>query len=272
MEITPDKYKSKAVTYVLSGGVIAAFLGPTLASATADGAGKKYAGCFLVMALFGVLNYVILIFIKFPKADIYLNARRLHVRSRSLMTIVTQPIFLLACAVTTIAHTVMVMIMSSCTLAMEDDYSFRTEALVLELHFLAMFLPGFVTGALIKKHGSFIVSVWGAAVFALSAIIFGIGEKKWNFYFGMLLLGIAWNLSFSAGTIMLTDTYEVSVHHIWLSISPVHLQPHEAADVQAVNDFVIFTVAGAGSLLSGVIYSSFSWAVLIYISAGLVGK
>lgn len=42
--------------------------------------------------------------------------------------------------------------------------------------------------------------------------------------------------------------------------------------MQAVNDFVIFTVAGIGSLLSGVIYSSFSWAVLVYMSAALVSS
>lgn len=181
-----------------------------MASATAEGAGKKYAGCFLMMAIFGVLNYIILVFIKFPSSDIYLNARRLHVRSRPLMEIVAQPVFVLACAVTTISHTVMVMLMSSCTLAMDDQYAFRTTALVLELHFMAMFLPGFMTGSLIKKHGTFKVSLWGAGVFTLSAVVFGIGESKWNFFVGMILLGLAWNLSFSAGTVMLTDTYEVS--------------------------------------------------------------
>jgi hypothetical protein len=40
--------------------------------------------------------------------------------------------------------------------------------------------------------------------------------------------------------------------------------------VQAINDFVIFTVAGVGSLLSGVIYSSLGWDMLIYISAAMV--
>jgi hypothetical protein len=40
--------------------------------------------------------------------------------------------------------------------------------------------------------------------------------------------------------------------------------------VQAINDFILFTVAGGGSLISGVVYSHFSWAILIYMSSVLV--
>ena len=33
------------------------------------------------------------------------------------------------------------------------------------------------------------------------------------------------------------------------------MQPEEATNVQAINDFILFSVAGAGSLLSGLLYS-----------------
>lgn len=48
------------------------------------------------------------------------------------------------------------------------------------------------------------------------------------------------------------------------------LQPDEATAVQAVNDFVLFSVAGAGSLLSGAIYAAYGWLVLIYVVSVLV--
>lgn len=80
--------------------------------------------------------------------------------------------------------------------------------------------------------GTFVVSVYGAVLFAMSATVFAIGQEKWNYFAGMLLLGIAWNFSFSAGTVMLTESY----------------LPHEATDVQAVNDFILFTIAGEGTL------------------------
>ena len=42
--------------------------------------------------------------------------------------------------------------------------------------------------------------------------------------------------------------------------------------MQALNDFILFTVAGAGSLVSGIVFAKFSWAVLIYGSAVMVGS
>jgi len=44
----------------------------------------------------------------------------------------------------------------------------------------------------------------------------------------------------------------------------------EATDVQAVNDFILFSVAGIGSLASGAIYSSAGWFVLIYVVTGMM--
>ncbi len=40
-------------------------------------------------------------------------------------------------------------------------------------------------------------------------------------------------------------------------ITSTSSQPSEATEVQAINDFILFTVAGAGSLISGVIYADF---------------
>lgn len=252
VEISPPDFKSRAVTYVLSGGIIAAFLGPTSANYSVGLIhSSKYAGSFLIMGLIGIVNWLTLYSVNFPKKDETLSPANPLLRRRSVYEIVSHPVFILSCTVATIAHTVMVAIMSNCAISMDDDYSFRTTSLVLELHFLAMFLPGFFTGKLIQDYGTFNVCVFGAVMFAMSSVIFALGNDLWNYLGGMMVLGFAWNLSFSAGTIMLTTCYA----------------PHEAADVQAINDFILFTVAGAGSLLSGVIYSQFSWAVLIYVSA-----
>lgn len=70
----------------------------------------------------------------------------------------------------------------------------------------------------------------------------------------MILLGLAWNFSFSAATVMLTQSY--------LAV--------EAVDVQAWNDFILFSIASAGSLASGYVFSYYGWYVLIYASSGMV--
>lgn len=196
---------------MLTGGILAAFLGPTSANYSVHLApGAKYAGSFLVMGGIGFLNWATLYLVNFPSADMAISPVLRGVKIRPLSQIASHPIFLLSCTVATIAHTVMVMIMSNCALSMEDDYSFGTTSIVIELHFLGMFLPGFFTGKLIQDYGTFNVSVLGAVLFAVSAVVFIIGEDLWNYFLGMILLGIAWNFSFSAGTVMLTQSYKVS--------------------------------------------------------------
>jgi hypothetical protein len=49
----------------------------------------------------------------------------------------------------------------------------------------------------------YVAAVVGAVVYAVSATCFLLGAGYWNFLAGMILLGLGWNLSFSAGTVML---------------------------------------------------------------------
>ena len=173
----------------------------------------------------GILNWLTLYLVNFPSTSSRNKEEEeeeeiilLNIKLRTPYQIVSHPVFILSCTVATIAHTVMVMIMSNCALSMKDDYSFRNTTLVLELHFLAMFLPGFLSGKLIHLFGTFIVAIIGAILFAFSAVIFAFGKELWNYYGGMILLGIAWNFSFSAGTVMLTSCYAVSLLFIYYQL------------------------------------------------------
>jgi len=70
----------------------------------------------------------------------------------------------------------------------------------------------------------------------------------------MILVGVAWNSPFSAGTLMLTHCNK----------------PDEANEVKAVNDFILFSIAGAVRLASGYIYQVCGWLMLIYVCSGLM--
>ncbi len=209
VEISPEHFKSSAVTYVLSGGIIAAFLGPTSASYTANLIDRDYVGSFLAMALIGIANFVAVWMVKFPVKDEAIGSGLHAPPRRPLLAIVSEPLFVLSCMIPTIAHTVMIMVMSNCALSMKDDYSFSTTTIVLETHFLAMFLPGFFTGWLISLYGTLNVSILGGVVFGLAGVTFLLGTMLWNYITGMVLIGIAWNFSFSAGTVMLMGCYLV---------------------------------------------------------------
>lgn len=215
VEVSPDRLKTRAVTYVLSGGILAAFLGPTSAQVTANVIGKQYMGSFLTIGLVGVINQVVITLVNFPpvkKAEVKTETIAVIDYQRSVREIVFQQKFVIACAVATLAHSIMIMLMSNVTLSMKgNDYSLAICSLVMELHFFSMFAPGFFTGRAIERYGTMIVAFTGGLIFAGSAIVLAVGIELWNYILGMSLLGIAWNLSFSAGTVMLTTTYKVQV-------------------------------------------------------------
>lgn len=290
VEVSPDHLRASAVTYVLSGGVIAAFMGPISANNTASLTGYTYEGSFLIMGLLGFINFLVILMVRFPKNSEYdgkssnyqsvkqdnsslasssdasiaekdesatdLIRSLLYEKKVTLMEIITQPLFIVSCTVATLAHTMMVMVMSAVTLAMTaDGYSFDDCSLVMELHFFAMFGPGFITGKLINQFGVFNVALVGGVLYAASVIVLGTGTSSWNYILGMMLIGVGWNLSFSSGTVMLTGCYK----------------PCDATRVQAINDFILFSVASASSLASGALFATFGWSVLIYVVSGLIG-
>lgn len=109
VEVASEDHKSKAVTYVLTGGVLAAFLGPSSANFTKDFAGQEYFGSFLSMGLIGFLNWAVVALVNFPPHDpAAFGGGPVARKSRSLREICSTPIFILSCTVATIAHTVMV--------------------------------------------------------------------------------------------------------------------------------------------------------------------
>ena len=66
VEVVPAHWKARAVTLVVSGGVIAAFAGPESAQSTKDLFDKEYMGIFMVTALFNVFNTFCICMISFP--------------------------------------------------------------------------------------------------------------------------------------------------------------------------------------------------------------
>jgi len=81
---------------------------------------------------------------------------------RPLLTVVSSPRFVIPCAITTLAQTIMFVVMVNVGLEMKSlNYSYLTESLVFDLHFFFMFFPGFFTGNLINLFGPLQVAFAG---------------------------------------------------------------------------------------------------------------
>jgi len=117
-----------------------------------------------------------------------------------------------------------------------------------------MYAPGLFGSSVLILKSPYLASFLGLLIFSAAAALLASGQYLYNFAVGMCLCGLAWNLTFSAATVLLTTTY----------------LPEEALRLQAINDGFILTFAGLGSFASGYIYVSHSWNYLIFIVSGLM--
>jgi MFS family permease len=234
-------FKGKAVSWVLAGGLFAAFLGPQLVILTKDlmppylfaasylGQAATAAGAILALSLVRARGYV---------------APPVPGRARALSEIARQPRFIVAATCGVASYSLMNLMMTAAPLAMVDcGHSVGNAALGIQWHVLAMFAPSFVTGALVSRFGVLPIIAVGLALLAASAGVGFAGETVGHFWAALVLLGVGWNFAFVGATTMLLDCY----------------RPEERTKVQAFNDFLIFGTMAVGSFISGAMLAHFGW-------------
>lgn len=246
--VTPEN-ASKAIGWVLAGGIVAAYLGPAVAKATSDWLPYGlYTGSFVALAVILLLASVVLCFYR----NVQVSTAVVEEPGRSLVDIFRQPVVLVALCSGVTAYAVMSFIMTATPLSMHliDQHSMSDTTWVIQSHVLAMFIPSLFTGYLIAwvgLHRILLMGVllnMGTVAFALS------GHDLHSYWWALVLLGVGWNFLFLGATMLLTQTY----------------LPQERFKVQAMNDFGIFTFQAIGSLSSGIVMHHFGWAAIQWVS------
>ena len=242
------EFRSKAISFVLAGGVIAAFIGPELAKVSIDFFEPvKFAGAYAAVMVVILISMTVMQFVEIPRP----TAEERSKSGRPLLKIMGQPKFVVAVLSAMLGYAMMILVMTATPLAMQFcGHSFNDTAFVIEWHMLGMFAPSFFTGHLIKKFGVLNVITVGVLLMLGSATTGLSGIAVSQFWGALFLLGVGWNFMFVGGTTLLLETY----------------RPEERAKVQAFNDFTIFTVVAIASFSSGAIQHHFGWE---WITAGM---
>ncbi len=235
-------YRSRAISLVLAGGVIAAFIGPNLANWTRDLiAPAVFAGSFAALVGVYVLSLLLQLFLPSGAATPTMG---IAWSGRKLQRIAAQPIFLAAVICGMLGYAVMTLIMTATPLAMRvHDHIFSDTAFVIQWHVFAMFAPSFVTGHLINRFGVLNIMVCGALLDALCVAVNLGGNAVWHFWAALMLLGLGWNFLFVGASTLLTNTHT----------------PEERAKTQGLNDFLVFTTVAAAALSAGALQHSLGW-------------
>ncbi len=246
-------FGSRAISYVLVGGVVAAVIGTELAEATAGIFDRAlYAGAYAVIGVLAVAAVVLLQAIDIPRPG---GAERAG-SGRRLSEIARNPTFLVAVLSAMTAYGVMVYVMTATPLAMKAHaQSFADTAFVIQWHALAMFVPSFFTGHLIDRVGVVRVILTGTLIMVAAVAVNLSGTGLLQFWTGLFLIGLGWNFMFIGGTTLLTETYA----------------PSEKAKVQGINDFLVFGTAAAATFASGGLQHTFGWQVVNWGAIAPIG-
>lgn len=245
-----EAHKSRAISYVLAGGVLAAIIGPNLANYTREMiSGAIFAGSYASIIILYILSFVLLNFLDLPRQAH--NDTKDVTPSRSLSIIVKQPKFIIAVICGMLGYATMSLVMTATPLAMQHNHhAYGDTAFVIQWHVLGMFAPSFFTGHLIKRFGILAVMLTGAIFGLLCVYINLLGTTVNHFWIALIFLGVGWNFLFIGGTTLLTETYSES----------------EKFKTQALNDFMVFSMVALASLSAGILNHKFGWQFVNYMA------
>ena len=251
------KHKGSAAAWVLTGGIGAALLAPSLAIHTAAALATPMQGAYVGIAVLALVACAVLqclpASLKAPAPAKTAASAPLR-RQLWQRPAIRQAIVLSACG-----HGLMILVMNATPLAMHGaGHSLASSTHVIQWHVLGMFVPSLVAGKAVDRFGARRIAWLGAALLAASAAVALVGPQFLPFLISSLLLGAGWNLMILAGTTLLSQA----------------CTPQEAPHAQPLMEWANSASAAAMSFSCGVLIQTLGWpainAAMLAVLAGLV--
>jgi MFS family permease len=241
-DLAPAGKRERALSFILFGGLIAAFAGPFLATASVDLLPAAYAGPYLAVTVLAAATIPPILIV---------GRRKLPVGEQQeaqppvpLRTVARSGDFLTALLVLTIAGAGMTMTMAVGPIGSESaGHSMHQGASIIQWHLVAMFAPSIFSGALMERIGRRGTALAGCVLLISGALAGATGTAYLNFLLALALNGVGWNLLFVSGSAYLIRCYP----------------PGRGGRIQAVVEGVSSAATVLASLFASTIYQAFGW-------------
>jgi len=251
-ETVPVKVRPKAMSLVLSAGLVAAFLGPEIFRSTAQFLDNYlYAMTFLTMSIiqFLALPFILLLKIPLPK-------QTKSEGGRSLYTIFKQPKMIKAIISAAGGYSFMSFLMTATPLQIVNvcKFGISANANIIQWHVIAMFLPSFFTGSLIQRFTVEKVLFLGLIFYIIVLYTSITAVSEFQYLLVLFYLGLGWNFLFVGGSSLIVSS----------------TRPEERGKVQGIADFIIFSCVAISSLSAGLMHNLIGWDKMVLASIPLV--
>jgi MFS family permease len=241
------RFRARAISLVLAGGLVGGFVGPNLSAWTIDLLSTRYLASYVSTAGFLILMLAAAHALRIPPP----SDAETSGPARSLTEIARQPAYSVAVIAAATSYGVMNLLMTATPLAMGlHGHPFSAAAGVTSAHIVAMYAPSLVTGDIMRRTGVVTVMLAGAVMLGACAAIALAGITVAHFWTSLVLLGVGWNCLYVGATALLTTTY----------------RPSEKAKAQGANEIAIFLTMVTSSTASGLLLERGGWTVINWTS------
>jgi MFS family permease len=241
--------KGRAVSMVLTGGVVAAILGPALAAWSKDlFAPVLFAGAYLMVAVLGFASALAIwgFYRDGDSSETEMAAVGIT-PSRPLGVIARQPIFIASLANNVVGSISMMFVMTAAPLAaVACGHSIDDGANIIQWHLVGMYAPSLFAGALIKRFGLVPMLAAGMALNLVAIEIAMSSTSLVSFYASLCALGIGWNFMFVGGTTLLSRSYH----------------PSERARTQGLAELLRYAATALATLAAGPALAGLGWSAV----------
>ncbi|MEU0879307.1 MFS transporter [Lentzea sp. NPDC005914] len=243
-DISPADQRAKAISTVLSGGILAAVAGPFLATAVSGVLPVVFAGSYALVTALGLASTAVVAFMTVDREPRAVETAIVSGTPRTLKEIARQPVFLAGVAGAGAGYFTMTLAMTASPIAASGSgHSVHEATSVIQWHMAGMYATAFVSGHLAARIGAAQTVLAGVAVNAAGALIALSSSSHTSFMVALALVGIGWNLMFVAGTTLLASSY----------------LPHERSVTQGVSEMFTLGASALGALTAGPLLSATSW-------------
>ncbi len=255
---------SKAISAVMAVGVVAALVGPNLATLTKGAFFElDFSASVLMLLPLSLLGALLILRIRWPLRSEGEEPREEYFEpdQRALADVGLSfgPFWRPICTAM-LGYGVMVLVMSATPLHMSrHGYDFRDTAWVIQWHVLGMYAPSLFFSRLVQWCGLKGLIIVGILILIISLLMNLIGDGVLALTVALLLTGIGWNFMFLGAS-----------HWLVTLCSDWQLGKNAIAKVQGVNEVCVFGLAGLGAFGSGWLIDSVGWKAVNVMSLPLL--
>ena len=244
-ESVTKEFIPRSISIILLLGIVSALLSSNFAEYFKDFfPNNLFLGSYIFLSFTAIIPFFVLLFYEETKTSNNQSKFQIETIFKLLKNIkIIQSIVSAG-----LGYFTMAIIMTATPLHMHlvNKFTLFETSIVIQFHVIGMFLPSLFSGDLIKRFGNTNIIYAGVVILFLSILTNTFFEFYYSYMLGLILLGIGWNFLFVSGSSLLVISYNEK----------------DKFTAQGLNDFIVFSTQGIGSLSAGFLLYFSNWTVI----------